>query len=130
LGLSGGGSWFQEGVAEYMSSKPGDRSAAAGRVKRGEHVPLREFVAIPSLLHSSPSDDPNGPRAGDHYKQAAVLIEFLCEGKWAKDRFDPFLARMGRAPGSLGGIEAVCEEVYGVGLDELEQRFIEYCKKR
>ena len=130
LGLHGAGSWFQEGVAQYMSTKPGDRSAAAGRVKRGEHVPLARFVEIPSLLQSSDPDAPGGPEAGDHYAQAAVLIEFLRESKWAKAKFPLFLARMGRAPRSLVGVEAVFEEVYDVGVDGIEERFVEYCKKR
>ena len=131
LGLSGGGSWFQEGVAEYMSSKPGDRSAAAGQVKKQKHVPLAEFVAIPSLLLSSAADAPTGDAASDHYAQAALLIEFLRESKWAKDKFPAFLQRVGRIPGqNRGEIEAALEDVFGVDLAGLEERWVEYCKKR
>lgn len=131
LNLGGGGSWFQEGVAEYMSSKPGDRSAVAGRVKKEKHMPLAEFVTIPSLLMSSDEDAPGGDSSGDNYDQAALLIEFLRESKWAKDKFPLFLWRMGHAgDGQLAEIESVIEDIYDVDLAGLEQRWIEYCKKR
>ncbi|MDF1839531.1 MAG: hypothetical protein P1V35_16805, partial [Planctomycetota bacterium] len=42
LFLGGGGSWFQEGVAEYMSEKPGDLSSIKGLVKRDRHKPFQE----------------------------------------------------------------------------------------
>jgi hypothetical protein len=130
LGLGGGGSWFQEGVAEYLSSKPGERSAAAGRVKRGQHVPLEEFVLIPSLLQSSDPGALRGPEAGEHYSQAALLIECLRESKWAKPEFQRFLAHMGRAGRSLAAIEHAFEAVYGFGIGGIEERFVEYCKQR
>ena len=131
LGLGGGGSWFQEGVAEYMSSKPGDRSAVAGQVKNKKHVPLAEFIAIPSLLMSSDEDAPMGDPSGGNYEQAALLIEFLRESKWAKDKFPAFLQRVGRIPArNRPEIEAALEELYGVDLAGLEERWVEYCKKR
>lgn len=131
LGLGGGGSWFQEGVAEYMSTKPGDRSAAAGQVKRAKHVPLARFVTIPSLLMSSDEHAAGGDAAGDNYAQAAVLIEFLRESKWAKARFPTFLTRVGRLPGdNLPALEAEIQDIYGVDLAGLEAQWTEYCKKR
>jgi len=131
LGLGGGGSWFQEGVAEYMSTKPGDRSAVAGQVKKQKHVPLSEFIAIESLLMSSDEDAPMGDQAVAGYEQAALLIEFLRESKWAKDKFPAFLQRVGRVPSqNRAEIEAAFEDIYGVGLSGLEERWVEYCKKR
>ncbi|MEL6713008.1 MAG: hypothetical protein AAFP86_04500, partial [Planctomycetota bacterium] len=53
LRLGGGGSWYQEGVAEYMSSKPGDLGEIKRRAKAEDGlVPLQEFVMVPSLLQS------------------------------------------------------------------------------
>jgi len=131
LFLGGGGSWFQEGVAEYMSTKPGDRSAVAGQVKKQKHVPLTEFIAIESLLMSSDGDAPMGDQAVAGYEQAALLIEFLRESKWAKDKFPAFLQRVGRVPSqNRAEIEAAFEDIYGVGLAGLEERWVEYCKKR
>jgi hypothetical protein len=131
LALGGGGSWFQEGVAEYMSSKPGERSAAASAVKRGKHMPLAEFVTIPSLLMSADENAPGGDVAGDHYKQAALLIEFLRESKWARDRFPSFLTRVGRLPrGDRAEIEGAIATLYDTDLAGLEQRWVEYCRKR
>ena len=131
LGLGGGGSWFQEGVAEYMSSRPSDRSPAAGQVKKRKHVPLAEFVTIPSLLMSSDKDAAAGDQASNHYDTAALLIEFLRESKWAKEKFPAFLTRVGRAPnGDRNAIEAELQTVYGVGLAGLEDPWVEYCKTR
>src|SRR5262245_21618455 len=131
LGLGGGGSWFQEGVAEYMSSKPGDRSAVAGLVKKQKHVPLSEFIGIESLLMSSDEDAPAGDQPQASYEQAALLIEFLRESKWAKDKFPAFLQRVGRIPAqNKAEIETALVEIYGVGVAGLEERWVEYCKKR
>ncbi|MSR62379.1 MAG: hypothetical protein EXS08_08040 [Planctomycetes bacterium] len=131
LGLGGGGSWFQEGVAEYMSSRPGDRSAVAGQVKKQKHMPLARFIAVPSLLMSSDKDAAGGDQAGDLYKQAALLIEFLREGKETQSRFPTFLLRIGRLQRDEPEVlQSALEEVYGVTLAELEQRWVEYCKKR
>jgi hypothetical protein len=131
LGLGGGGSWFQEGVAEYMSSKPGDLSAVAGLVKKQKHVPLSEFIAIESLLMSSDEDAPMGDQAEASYEQAALLIEFLRESKWAKDKFPAFLQRIGRIPEkNKTEIEAALQSIYGVNVAGLEERWVEYCKKR
>jgi hypothetical protein len=131
LGLGGGGSWFQEGVAEYMSSKPGDLSAVAGLVKKQKHVPLSEFIGIESLLMSSDEDAPMGDQAEASYEQAALLIEFLRESKWAKDKFPAFLQRVGRIPDkNKAEIEAALQSIYGVNVAGLEERWVEYCKKR
>jgi len=131
LNLGGGGSWFQEGVAEYLSTRPGDRSAVAGQVKKQTHVPLARFIAIPSLLMSSDENAAGGDAAQGNYELAALLIEFLRESKWAKDRFPAFLLRIGRLQRDEPDvIRSALEELYGVSLSELEQRWVEYCKKR
>jgi len=131
LGLGGGGSWFQEGVAEYMSTRPGDRSAVAGQVKKQRHVPLARFIAIRSLLMSSDEDAASGDAAQGNYEEAALLIEFLRESKWAKERFPTFLLRIGRLQRDEPDvIQAALEAVYGVSLAELEQHWVEYCAKR
>src|SRR5688572_4491890 len=60
LRLRGGGSWFQEGVAEYMSTAPNDRNTAARTVKKGRHMPLAQFVEVESLLFSSNAESKTG----------------------------------------------------------------------
>jgi hypothetical protein len=131
LYLSGGGSWFQEGVAEYVESTPNDRNEVARAVKKNEHTPLREFVQLASLLYSSEDDVRGGSKAADHYKQAALLIEFLRESEFGKEGFAQFLAQMGRTRrGDAERIEAVFREVYGEGFAGVDAKFVEYCKKR
>jgi hypothetical protein len=131
LHLKGGGSWFQEGVAEYMESSRNERNAIATQVKKGRHKALVEFVALESLLHSSKADDPQGDAAGDHYKQAALLVEFLREQKSLKDKFPDYLRIVGRVPRSdVAAIQRAVKAIYGVDLAGLETQWIEYCKKR
>lgn len=131
LRLGGGGSWFQEGVAEYASTRDNERGNAARDVKRGQHMPLVKFVTVPSLLYSSKEDRKGGDEAGDQYELAALLIEFLRESKWGKDKFQAFVHAVGSVPrGHLPSIEKAVMEVYGVDLAGLEKQWIEYCKKR
>ncbi len=131
LMLSGGGSWFQEGVAEYVETRENERNEAARLVKKRRHTPLKEFVQIESLLMSAEEDKKGGNEAGDNYKLAALLIEFLRESRFGKERFQQFVATVGRVSrGDLPGIEAAVSRVYGVSLAELEEQWVAYCEKR
>lgn len=131
LRLGGGGSWFQEGVADYMDSRPNDRNVVARHVEEGEATPLRDFIQLQSLLYSSGTDSRTGDRAHDHYTQAGLLIEFLRESRFGKDRFQDFVHAVGRVPrGDVAEIDAALRSVYGVDVDGLEAEFRAYCKKR
>lgn len=131
LRLSGGGSWFQEGVAEYVETRDNDRNAVAREIAKGRGTPLRELMQLKSLLYSSEDDAKGGSKASDHYTEAALLIEFLRESKFGKERFMDFVHEVGAVPRSdLSAIEAVLQSVYGVTIDELNERFVAYCKKR
>jgi len=129
LRLHGGGSWFQEGVAEYVESRPNDRNEIARIVKEGQHVPLEKFVAIESLIGVE-EDVRGGGGASDNYKQAALLIEFLRESEFGKTRFPLFLQRVGRLPEKEPALEETLREIYGVDLAGLDAEFVRYCKKR
>jgi hypothetical protein len=132
LYLSGGGSWFQEGVAEYVESSRNDLNPAASQVGRERHVPLRELMEAPSLLFSSSGESKTGTNdAGDQYKQAALLIEFLREGKAVKARFPEFLRTVGKVRRSdVAAIEAAIHAIYETDIAGLEKLWVEYCKKR
>ena len=130
--INGGGSWFQEGVAEYAECRKNELSGAAREVKKGRHKRLPEFVQLDSLIYSTSGDDiKGGSEAGDLYKQAALVIEFLRESKFGKRGFAEFLVEVGRAPrGDVDEINAALERIYEVDLKELDEKFVEYCKKR
>lgn len=131
LVLNGGGSWFQEGLAEYIETSDNERNNAARLVKKERHTKLREFVVIPSLLQSAEEDIKGGDEAGDHYKQAALLIEFLRESKFAREGFPAFVQAVGRVSrGDVAAIEAAVRQVYGCSLEQLEAEWVAYCKKR
>ncbi|MBK7644506.1 MAG: hypothetical protein IPJ19_15920 [Planctomycetes bacterium] len=131
LRLPGGGSWFQEGVANYMSSAKNDRNVAANSVKKGKNTPLVDFVKIRSLLFSPKDDKKGGDEAASHYDLAALLIEFLHESKFGKAKFQDFIHAVGLAtPNSPAAIERAVKSVYLTDLAGLEKQWVEYCKQR
>ena len=131
LRLRGGGSWFQEGVAEYMSTSKNDRKAFKKLVSKDKHTPLATFTAIPSLLMTDGSDRTDGgDDASERYLQAACVIEFVRRDKEWKGKFMDFVHAMGRArPNDAASIGRALGEVYGVDLKGFEERFLEYWGK-
>jgi hypothetical protein len=131
LRLPGGGSWFQEGVAEYMSTKPNDRNDAARDVKKEKHTKLPQFIEIKSLLFSPKKDTKGENEASGHYELASLLIEFVRESKQFKDKFLAWVHAVGNVPRSnLVAVERATKATLGVDLKALETQWIEYCKKR
>jgi hypothetical protein len=123
LHVYGGGSWFHEGVAEYMCTTTGERKIfARDAVKKGRFIPLREFVALPQVISGSGS-------VGGHaaYLQAASLVEFLRDSKWQPGKFPTFVSEMGRlARDDVAGVERKLREIYDADLDVLEAKWLEY----
>lgn len=131
LHLGGGGSWFQEGLAEYMSTSKNDRNVCASQVKKARHIPLPEFVKVKSLLYSSKAKVTGEGGAHDQYIEAALLIEFLKESKFGAAKFQNFIHAVGHVPGDdAEAIEKAVQGVYDVDLKGLDEKWIEYCKKR
>lgn len=129
--LPGGGSWFQEGVAEFMSTTKNDRNVAARTVAKGRHTALVDFIKIPSLLFSAKEDKKGGDEAASQYELAALLIEFLHDSKFGKAKFQDFVRAIGlAAPNSPAAIERAVKAVYLTDLAGLEKQWIEYCKSR
>jgi hypothetical protein len=132
LFLNGGGSWYQEGMAEYVETSKNARNVVASQVAKGRHLALVELVKKQSLLFSSSeSRKEGGSEASDLYTQAALLVEFLRESKWGKDKFPRFLEVVGRVPrGNLPKIQAAFQEVYGMDVEAVDKAFQAYCAKR
>lgn len=130
LYLDRGGSWFQEGVAEYMETRPNERKNYAKiAAKKGRNMPFEEFVRIPSLLQSSEVSVRGGSAAGDNYKYAASIIEFLRESKGTKKKFLEFIHAAGDAPRNhVAAIQAAAQKVYGRDLAALETEWVKYWK--
>lgn len=131
LRLGGGGSWFQEGVAEYMSSAANELGLMKGLVKRDKHVPLKKFFTIESMLYSAEADrKTGGSESGDNYMQAAAVVEFVRHGKY-KDKFQEYVHAIGRVPPrDLPSIERELRRLFGVDADGFNDAFKEYWKKR
>jgi hypothetical protein len=126
LHLAGGGSWLQEGVAEYMSTSGNQRRGwARGAAKRGQHMPFPRFVAVGQLIANTELDGKSS------YLQAASLVQFLRDGKFQPEKFRTFLERVGRAPrGDPAAVSRAVEAVYGTDLAGLEAAWVEYWAKR
>ena len=131
LYLNGGGSWFQEGVAEYMETSRSERNVIAQLVKQQRVTPLRDLIRLPKLIHARTSSNTGVSAAHEHYTQAALLIEFLRESKEMKAKFPAFLATVGRAnDDAASDIEAAIRASLGMSVDELDRAFQKYCTKR
>ena len=126
LHLDGGGSWLQEGVAEYMSTSRTQRKSWARRVvRRDQHVALKDFVAIPTLISNRHTDGKSA------YMQAATIIDFLKDSKWNKKKFPEFLEAAGTIRRSdVDSLNAALSEVYGTDLSGLEEAWSKYWSKR
>jgi hypothetical protein len=132
LGLSGGGSWFQEGVATYYEDevKHFNREAETNMlITTKQSVPLRDLFAAQSMLFSAGENVKGGGGAGGMYGEAASVILLIMEGPHKK-RFHDFLFAMGKVPRSnLKEIERVLQEVCGTSIDGLDEEWREYFGK-
>jgi len=128
LKLGGGGSWFQEGVAEYMSTQANERKGyARNAAKHSRQTPFHEFVLIPSLLQSAGKSATGEDMAQNHYLQAASIIDFARNSKFGKKKFDHFLRVIGSLRfGDEATVEAAMQRVYGVDLAGFEAEWVEY----
>jgi len=132
LFLNGGGSWYQEGMAEYVETSKNARNVIASQVAKGQHLPLVDLVQKKSLIFSSAEDrKEGGSEASDLYTQSGLLVEFLRDSKWGKDKFPRFLQVVGRVRrGDLAKLRTAFEEVYGVDIETVDREFQAYCAKR
>lgn len=129
LKLGGGGSWFQEGVAEYYEdkiSKFNREAETRNAIRSDQTVSWQELLSAPSMLFSAGENLKGGGGAAGNYGQAASVIMFFKDGP-RKKQFQEFLHAMGRVPRSdMQAIEATFQELFGVGIDELEAEWREY----
>jgi hypothetical protein len=132
LFLNGGGSWYQEGMAEYVETSKNARNVIASQVAKGRHLPLVELVQRESLIFSSAEDrKEGGSEASDLYTQSGLLVEFLRDSKWGQDKFPRFLQVVGRVSrGNLAKLQMAFEEIYGVDIETVDREFQAYCAKR
>jgi len=123
LRTSGGGSWFQEGLAVYFEGvvfKSEDPSIGMKtEVRTGRYIRLREMVALRSLLHSRDTES----TASHRYRQAGAIMKFLVEGP-DKERF-PQLVEAVRSGDSW---EEIFRNVYGRSIDEMDLAFVDFYK--
>jgi len=82
---TGGGAWFQEGIAVYLEGRWRKRSTAkefASRIRSDEFVPVAELMRVAKLIRSE--DRTGGPRqAAWLYAQAGAFFEFILRGPYS-----------------------------------------------
>jgi len=125
LNLNGGGSWFQEGMAEYTSTSRNQREAFARRhAKDRKHIPFETFVKIPALINNPHLDGENA------YLQAASVTEFLRE-HYQTEKFQEFVKTVGKIQrGNVPEIQAAIQKIYGVDLAGLEEEWVRFWARR
>jgi len=131
LRLGGGGSWFQEGVAELMSTSKNERKGYARNAARNDRfTPFREFFVIPSLLNDQGKSATGEKKSSNHYAQAASIIDFVRYSKFGKKKFPEFLQAVGGLPrGDVNAVEAAIRRVYTVDLAGFEAEWVKYWRK-
>jgi hypothetical protein len=129
LDLNGGGSWFQEGVAECYEDqiKRFNREAETRMlITTKQALPLPELFAARSMLYSAGENVKGGGGAGGMYGQAASVILYLKEGPHRK-RFHDLLFALGRSTRSdLEATGRVLQETCGISIDELDREWYEH----
>ncbi|MCP5021787.1 MAG: hypothetical protein GY930_08410 [bacterium] len=132
LFLDGGGSWFQEGVAEYMSEKPGDLNSIKSLVKKDRHKPFKKFFSVSSLLGDADTNNvKGGSDAGNSYTQAAAIIEFARHSDFGSEKFLEFVHVIGSVPrNDMAAINKALLKVYDVDVEGFEEEFKKYWLKR
>ncbi|HKX45606.1 MAG TPA: hypothetical protein VJP77_02815, partial [Planctomycetota bacterium] len=129
LMLNGGGSWFQEGVAEYMEDAESEmRNFARGSAKRDEHIPFREFFAVSSLaLALEGTSKRDGSMANAAYLQAGSIVQFVRDDKRTKAKFHDYVHAIGKLNrGDVAAIERELQRLFGWKIAEFEAAWKEY----
>jgi hypothetical protein len=132
LHLSGGGSWYQEGVAVYYEDKirkTNRYSITRNAIRVGEALPLRELFGLKSMLYSGKKNLKGYGGSRGRYGQAGSVMLFLREGP-LKKKFKDFFFKMGKVHrGDVDEMEKVIQEVYGLTLEELDKKWRTYFTK-
>jgi len=129
--LAGGGSWFQEGVAEFMEGDDNSlKNLGRGAARRGIYTPFREFFALSSLLYSSAEDRVSGgSAAGDNYVQAGSIIAFVKSDKRTRGKFQDFIHAIGSLRRSdIPAIERELDRLFGVDIEGFEKMWKDHYK--
>lgn len=129
LELYGGGSWYQEGIAEHYEDKVRKFNRFANTrnaIRVGEALSLRDLMTRRSMLYSKGDNLKGYGGASGRYGQAASLILFLKDGPLKKG-FEDFFFKMGNVKaGDAEKIEKVIQEVYGMTIEELDAEWKKY----
>jgi hypothetical protein len=135
IGLTGGGAWLQEGLAEYASTSKNERNAVATRIAGGKGLTLLAMIEMVDLAdlgtraHNRAAERTTSAR--ERYLQAALYVEFFKESAFARGKFAKFLRAAGTCPSNdLEAIDAALLEVFGEGVSAIDRRFVEWCRKR
>lgn len=131
LGLNGGGSWFQEGVAVYMEGEVDNvtdkdiENFGRAAYRRDEFKPFRDFMEIPSLLQSKTDGT-----ASDDYTQAGTMVDFVLKSKATKGKAWEWIQAMGNLRrNDLDAIERELQRLFDVDIEGFQELYKAYWKR-
>jgi hypothetical protein len=131
LGLNGGGSWFQEGVAVYMEGEVDNvtdkdiENFGRAAYRRDEFKPFRDFMGIPSLLQSNTDGT-----ASDDYTQAGTMVDFVLKSKATEDQAWEWIQAMGNVRrNDLDAIERELKRLFDVDIEGFQELYKAYWKR-
>ncbi len=129
LGITGVGSWFQEGIATYLAkTKANDKPSAAMRtdLRNGDYHPLELFFGMQSLAQTPRAEatrkvDP-GVLVQRNYTHSGALIDFMINTKIkaVAGRFPEFLEKAKKAGRGENAAVKLIRDVYDLSPTELE----------
>ena len=120
LRLPGGGSWFHEGVAEYLARATWEHADAAREIARQGPVPFNELIGARRLTETARADT-----VRRRYQQAGLLMAFLRTRAPDRDRFQELITSIGSLPpGNTDQIDGALLRLYGTDLAHLEQTWL------
>jgi len=132
LRIWGGPRWFEDGLREYVASKPKTRAETLLVVQVGQFTPIDKLLDD-EAWSKRPSDLSIGdPRYEPSYwEQSAMWMEFLRDGAWPAELFPRLLTTIGGLRrGDRAGTKAALESIYGMHLPDLEERWFAFFQRR
>ncbi|MFN0241369.1 MAG: hypothetical protein ACKVWV_00595 [Planctomycetota bacterium] len=129
-----GNLWLRQGLRTYAATKPRDRSPLHKAVKKERYMELAKLL-VDADWNLNPDDarydKPPLTNDAGYWSQSALWIEFFVEGPWPKDSFSRLIRVVGTIPGDdHEGILTAIESLYGMKLEQLQKKWIEYFSKK
>jgi hypothetical protein len=123
---SSGGSWLQEGFAQYVETRYRHLDPVrefAADLRNGSYTKLEEFIRIPILAFAGSKEV--GSQAHRLYAQAGAFFAFLHDGPFA-DRFPTLVDVFVKTGVDSNDMPQVLAKMYDRSLADLEKAWVQW----